>query len=57
MGIKRIIFSVDEEEFKIIKTSDYHTEHISNGNRYLNMTEDEKKERCRKPQQIKTSRR
>lgn len=49
MGIKRIIFSADEDEFTIVKTSDYYTEHISNGNRYLNMTDEEKRERRRKP--------
>lgn len=49
LGIKRIIFSSDEEEFTIVKTSDYHTEHISNGNRYLNMTDEEKSQRYRKP--------
>ena len=49
LGIKRIIFSIDEDEFNIVKTSEYNTEHISNGNRYLNMTDEEKKERRRKP--------
>jgi deoxycytidylate deaminase len=48
LGIKRIIFSGDEDEFTIVKTSDYNTEHISNGNRYLNMTDEEKRERRKK---------
>ena len=49
MGIKRIIFSADEDKFTIVKTSAYNTEHISNGNRYLNMTDEEKRERRKKP--------
>ena len=49
LGIKRIIFSADEDEFTIVKTSDYNTDHISNGNRYLNMTDEEKRERRKKP--------
>ena len=48
LGIKRIIFSADEEKFTIVKTSAYNTEHISNGNRYLNMTDEEKRERRKK---------
>ena len=43
LGIKQIIFSSDENEFITIKTSDYHTEHISNGNRYLSVRDNENK--------------
>ena len=48
LGIKRIIFSTEHEDFTMVKTSEYYTEHISNGNRYLNMTDKEKDERFRK---------
>ena len=48
LGIKRIIFSADEDKFTIVKTCEYNTEHISNGNRYLNMTDEEKRERRKK---------
>lgn len=48
LGIKRIIFSDDDDKFKIVKTSEYKTEHISNGNRYLNMSDQEKRDRRKK---------
>ena len=48
LRIKRIIFSKDQDEFTIVKTSEYNTEHISNGNRYLKMTDQEKRERYKK---------
>ena len=34
--IKNIIFSTNINEFLKYKTQDYHTQHISNGNRFLN---------------------
>ena len=48
LKIKRIIFSTEDENFQIVKTEDYKTEHISNGNRFLNMTDEEKNTRMRK---------
>ena len=48
LKIKRIIFSTEDENFQIFKTEDYKTEHISNGNRFLNMTDEEKNTRMRK---------
>jgi len=48
LKIKRIIFSTDDEKFAIFKTSDYYTEHISNGNRYLNMSDEKKKKKKKK---------
>ena len=35
LNIKKIIFSSDNNKFEIHKTTDYYTEHISHGNRYL----------------------
>lgn len=55
LKIKRIIFSTENEDFKIIKTQDYKTEHVSNGNRFLNMTDDEKKSRMQKKRQTSLS--
>ena len=48
LKIKRIIFSTEDENFQIVKTENYKTEHISNGNRFLNMTQEEKNTRMRK---------
>ena len=48
LKIKRIIFSTEDENFQIFKTEDYKTEHISNGNRFLTMTDEEKNTRIRK---------
>ena len=55
LKIKRIIFSTENEDFKIIKTQHYKTEHVSNGNRFLNMTDDEKKSRMQKKRQTSLS--
>jgi len=35
LNIKKIIFSSENNEFEIHKPIDYHTDHVSNGNRYL----------------------
>lgn len=35
LNIKKLIFSSENNDFQVHKTSDYHTEHISHGNRYL----------------------
>ena len=51
LKIKRIIFSTEDENFQIFKTEDYKTEHISNGNRFLTMTDEEKNTRIRKKKQ------
>ena len=40
---KSDIFSDENNSFKSFKTCDYFTKHISNGNRYLNMTAEERK--------------
>jgi hypothetical protein len=34
LNVKRIVYST-ENDFKIYKTMDYTTDHISNGNRYI----------------------
>tara|TARA_X000000950_G_C13388442_1_gene447249 strand:+ start:51 stop:287 length:237 start_codon:yes stop_codon:yes gene_type:complete len=34
LNIKKIVFTLDND-YKIYKTADYHTDHISHGNRYL----------------------
>ena len=51
LKIKRIIFSTEDENFQIFKTEDYKTEHISNGNRFLTMTDEEKNTRIKKKKQ------
>ena len=35
LNIKRMIFSSDDDEFKICKTTEYQTNHISHGNRMM----------------------
>ena len=51
LNIKKIIFSSENDEFEIHKTSDYHTDHVSNGNRYLQtlMGETPTPPKCPKP--------
>jgi len=34
LNIKKIIFSI-ENDFKVFKTAEYHTTHVSHGNRFL----------------------
>ena len=35
LNIKKIIFSFNLNDFKIFRTEDYNTDHVSNGNRFL----------------------
>ena len=35
LKIKRLIFSIDDNDFHICKACDYETEHVSVGNRWL----------------------
>ena len=41
LNIKKIIFSSENNEFEIHKTSEYHTDHVSHGNRYLRILMDQ----------------
>ena len=52
IGIKKIIFSSQENTFEIHNTNNYSTNHVSNGIKFLNMPEEKKKKRLKKSKHI-----